>query len=72
MSRTKTSRTKTFSTKTSRPTGHGDAAPPRTAVVIGAGITGIATAALLAREGLDVTILDKNSIENNKLAQTLL
>ncbi|UPO75909.1 phytoene desaturase family protein [Arthrobacter sp. Helios] len=33
---------------------------PRTAVVIGAGITGIATAALLAREGLDVTVLEKN------------
>ncbi|MBD8044399.1 phytoene desaturase [Arthrobacter sp. Sa2BUA2] len=35
-------------------------AQPRTAVVIGAGITGIATAALLAREGLDVTVLEKN------------
>ena len=36
------------------------ATQPRTAVVIGAGITGIATAALLAREGLDVTVLEKN------------
>lgn len=36
------------------------AAPPRTAVVIGGGFTGLATAALLAREGLDVTVLEKN------------
>ncbi|MBF4993982.1 phytoene desaturase [Arthrobacter gandavensis] len=34
---------------------------PRTAVVIGGGITGLATAALLAREGLEVTVLEKNS-----------
>ena len=34
---------------------------PRTAIVIGGGITGLATAALLAREGLDVTVLEKNS-----------
>ena len=34
-------------------------APPRTAVVIGAGITGLAVAGLLAREGLDVTVLEK-------------
>jgi len=33
---------------------------PRTAVVIGGGITGLATAALLAREGLEVTVLEKN------------
>ena len=32
---------------------------PRTAVVIGGGITGLATAALLAREGLEVTVLEK-------------
>ncbi|MCC9176415.1 phytoene desaturase family protein [Arthrobacter sp. zg-Y750] len=32
---------------------------PRTAVVIGGGITGLATAALLAREGLSVTVLEK-------------
>ena len=32
---------------------------PRTAVVIGAGITGLATAGLLAREGLEVTVLEK-------------
>lgn len=54
-------RTSTFRRKTS---GHGtkrsSAPQPRTAVVIGAGITGIATAALLSREGLDVTVLEKN------------
>ena len=32
---------------------------PRTAVIIGGGITGLATAALLAREGLAVTVLEK-------------
>ncbi|MCQ1945687.1 phytoene desaturase family protein [Arthrobacter sp. zg-Y1116] len=32
---------------------------PRTAVVIGGGITGLATAALLSREGLEVTVLEK-------------
>ncbi|UWX98754.1 phytoene desaturase family protein [Arthrobacter zhaoxinii] len=32
---------------------------PRTAVVIGGGITGLATAALLSREGLQVTVLEK-------------
>ncbi|WP_146361683.1 phytoene desaturase family protein [Arthrobacter yangruifuii] len=32
---------------------------PRTAVVIGGGITGLATAALLSREGLAVTVLEK-------------
>jgi phytoene desaturase len=33
-------------------------AGPRTAVVIGAGVSGLATAGLLAREGLDVTVLE--------------
>ena len=32
---------------------------PRTAIVIGGGITGLATAGLLAREGLAVTVLEK-------------
>lgn len=32
---------------------------PRTAVVIGAGAAGLATAALLGREGLDVTVIDR-------------
>lgn len=35
---------------------------PRTAVVIGGGITGLATAALLAREGLEVTVLEKQPV----------
>ncbi len=34
---------------------------PATAVVVGAGISGLATAALLAREGYSVTILEKQS-----------
>ncbi|RSZ63909.1 phytoene desaturase [Corynebacterium hylobatis] len=32
---------------------------PRTAVVIGAGVAGLATAALLAREGVDVTVIER-------------
>jgi phytoene desaturase len=39
---------------------------PRTAVVIGGGITGLATAALLAREGLDVTVLEKQSVAGGR------
>ncbi|MDK1359830.1 phytoene desaturase family protein [Arthrobacter sp. zg-Y1219] len=39
-----------------------ESAPPRTAVVIGGGITGLATAALLAREGLAVTVLEKQPV----------
>ena len=38
----------------------------RTAVVIGGGITGLATAALLAREGLDVTVLEKQSMAGGR------
>ncbi|MEZ2188908.1 phytoene desaturase family protein [Corynebacterium sp. CCM 9204] len=34
---------------------------PRTAVVIGAGAAGLATAALLAREGLSVTVIEQGS-----------
>jgi phytoene desaturase len=39
---------------------------PRTAVVIGGGITGLATAALLAREGLSVTVLEKQSVAGGR------
>ncbi|WP_225219448.1 phytoene desaturase family protein [Arthrobacter gallicola] len=56
MIRTITSRWKTENQGTK----HSSEPQPRTAVVIGAGITGIATAALLAREGLEVTVLEKN------------
>ena len=41
-------------------------APPRTAVVIGGGITGLATAALLAREGLAVTVLEKQPVAGGR------
>ncbi|MBP3042723.1 phytoene desaturase [Arthrobacter jiangjiafuii] len=41
-------------------------APPRTAVVIGGGITGLATAALLAREGLEVTVLEKQPVAGGR------
>ena len=41
-------------------------APPRTAVVIGGGITGLATAALLAREGLSVTVLEKQPVPGGR------
>ncbi|MET4058705.1 phytoene desaturase [Arthrobacter sp. UYP6] len=41
-------------------------APPRTAVVIGGGITGLATAALLAREGLHVTVLEKQPVAGGR------
>lgn len=34
---------------------------PQTAVVIGAGVAGLATAGLLARAGMDVTVVEKNS-----------
>src|SRR6476620_2760298 len=34
---------------------------PQTAVIIGAGLGGIATAARLARNGYDVTVLEKNA-----------
>lgn len=34
-------------------------ANPRTAIVIGAGAAGLATAALLGREGIDVTVIDR-------------
>lgn len=34
-------------------------ANPRTALVIGAGAAGLATAALLGREGIDVTVIDR-------------
>ena len=40
--------------------------PPRTAVVIGGGITGLATAALLAREGLEVTVLEKQPVAGGR------
>ncbi|MCK7676790.1 phytoene desaturase family protein [Corynebacterium sp. CCM 9186] len=35
--------------------------PPRTAVIIGAGVAGLATAALLAREGVSVTVVEQGS-----------
>ncbi|WP_461169342.1 phytoene desaturase family protein [Arthrobacter sp. Z1-15] len=41
-------------------------AQPRTAVVIGGGITGLATAALLAREGLEVTVLEKQPVAGGR------
>ena len=41
-------------------------APPRTAVVIGGGITGLATAALLAKEGLRVTVLEQQSVPGGR------
>ena len=41
-------------------------AAPRTAVVIGGGITGLATAALLAKEGLSVTVLEKQPVAGGR------
>ena len=34
---------------------------PRTAIVIGAGVAGLATAALLGKEGIDVTVIERSS-----------
>jgi phytoene desaturase len=42
---------------------------PRSVIVIGAGIGGIATAAHLARRGLDVTVVEKNRRPGGRCAQ---
>lgn len=34
--------------------------PPNSAVIIGAGIGGLATAGLLSRQGVQVTVIEKN------------
>jgi phytoene desaturase len=43
----------------------------RTAIVIGAGIGGIASAARLARSGFDVTVLEKNPVPGGRTGQLL-
>ncbi|WP_120005070.1 phytoene desaturase family protein [Nesterenkonia muleiensis] len=43
--------------------------PPRTAVVIGAGFSGLATAALLAREGFQVTVLEAQETVGGRAGQ---
>ena len=43
----------------------------RTVVIIGAGLSGIATAAHLAHEGYEVTVLEKNSIPGGRCGQII-
>lgn len=42
---------------------------PKTAVVIGAGVGGLAAANLLAKAGLEVTVYEKNSIPGGRMGQ---
>lgn len=45
---------------------------PRTAVVIGAGVAGLATAALLADEGVDVTVVERTEVIGGRAGDLVL